>query len=73
MPVQMMHVGNMPMTMGQRIMLMPMAVTGSRGYRVMVDMLMMRIVRMHVFMFHGFVGMNMLVTLIQMHPDTPSH
>ncbi len=51
---------------------MRMAVADSRNYREIVEMLV-GIVRIHVRMFHGFVGMHMLVTLLQIHPDTPGH
>ena len=59
--------------MGEGLVMMRMRMTGSWSNRKSMGVLVMGIVGMHVGMIHGFMGMDMIVALIQMHPDAPGH
>ena len=61
-----MHVGIVRMAVPEREMLVPMRVRLADGVIQRVRMLMMRVVRMAVFVFERLVGMGVLVIFRKM-------
>lgn len=71
MPV--MHIREMRVLVRQRLMLMLVGMLGTRHYRIIMRVLMMRIVDMLMVMLHCVMMMPVLMMLGQMQPDPQPH
>ena len=73
MPVEVMHVRRVGVVVGQRFVLVRVAMTDPWRHRNRVRVLMMCFMHMGMIMFHERMGMGMFVTFGEMHPDAPTH
>jgi len=73
MPVPVMRVREMCVYMRQRRMAMRVAMAAAGQHRMIVHVLMMRVVKMFVFMLHGLVIMAMQMPFGQMQPHAQHH
>lgn len=72
-PVPVVNVRVVRMTVRQWFVPVPMAVNGARGVGRPVGMLVMRVVCVHVLMFHRLVGVLVLVPLGEVQNDPRRH
>lgn len=71
--VSVMHIGKVRVSMGQRIVAMPMTVSNVLWHWVRVSMLVVLIVRMFMLVLKPFVVMFVIVPLGQMQPYAQCH